>query len=578
MKLEASSQIFLLLSLIFLFISFIFLSFILFFIYRNKKCKIKNEELKKEFNELTLYDFERINLPIDHISFSDKKFENIMYLFNDFSEVYRNKINEIKEKIFKIPKILDNFDWKSFFAYYKSIKAELTLLNSKIHSLFNIKSNILSYKNYISKIIVNYRENSWELVNFYNSILASEIKNVKNIFNIKKQINELKEASINFNECIEKYDLNLIDSCLTNLNDKFFCLWNTINKVYIEIKQSNYINFSINEVKNILNKNFNTFESNIINEAQKKITLVEQNLSFLKEKGNKLKDIENQQITLALVKTLSEVKLNLNISYKSNEFFNKNKSTIDKTFFIVKSFVPNLIKIFKKIYNNFIDDKNIKDDILNCINEFKEILKFISNYSKLLEKTVYDPYDLFEVAKKIIEKIVRNNSNSNNLINEIIKKYSYSKEIINDLTSYRLLIVQLKSYIYKNNLETNIEIKLLDDLLFELNKIEKIFFLKKIENNLKNENVLYSIESLSEIKFKILEIKEKVLKVQLFKAYTEKILGYACLKIYLNNDKNNFKFDKVIDFYNKRKYKESILCITRQIKKQFNPYKKIWKK
>lgn len=552
---------FLIVAIILFLVAILFFSLILYIIFKNKECKLKESNLKKEWNDLSLYDFEKINLPIEHISFIDEKFEKIMFLFNDFAELYSQKMSDIKEKIYKLPKTLENYDWKSFKKIYCSAQMEIKVLKSSLTSLFNIQQNILEYKDYISYILVAYRENSWNLINFYNNNLSDDTKDLTHIKVVKRNVVILRNAAEELNNCIENYDINVTINALNNINGAFCDLWNAINKMYISRKQNNYINYSINEIKNILKNNYKSIKTSVINEAEKQISKVIKNQDYIKINSHKLSEKESQKLTLSIIKTLWKVKKDLNITFKSSEFFNKNKSDIDKSFTMAANYIPEMMKIFKKIYDNFIEDKEVKDLVLSCNANFSLILSEITDYKKQINRNNYDPSELLKKAKKIIQMIVDGISDSDEIISQIITKYNFSKKVLNDITSNKLLLTQMEAFMIKNKMENIEKFEWVKRLSNELNEVENKFF------NEKSNNLQYSIASLAEIKSDIWTLREVLIKTHILKVYTEKIINYACLKIALDDNAIKYKLDKPLELYNECKYKESALSMLSQMKK-----------
>ncbi len=551
--------IFLILSIIFFIISISLFGLILYIFYKNKKYKEMETELKKDWNDLSLYNFEKINLPIEHISFLDEKFEKIMYLFNDFSEKYWEKLEIIKNKIYKLQKTLSNYDWKSFNEIYQSAKLEIRMLKSSLSSLFEIQQNILNYKDYISYILVAYRENSWNLIDFYNTNLSDDTKDIDNIKLIKQNVSNLRFATEELNECLENYDINYTISSINNANSAFCKLWESINKMYITRKQSNYIDYSINEINNILKNNYKTIQTNVINSAEKQMSKVIKNYDYVKANADKGNEKELQKLTLSIIKSLWNIKKDLNITFKSSEFFNKNKLEIDSLFKKAAVYIPDLTKVLNKIFDNFIENTEIKTLILDCNTKFFQILGQIKDYQKQINRNNYDPSDLLDKARNIITMIIDNVSEADKIVAEVISKYNSSKKILNDITCNKLLLTQMKSYMLKNKIDDEKNNELIDRLSNELDGIERKLFIEKSSNN------EYCVAALAECKSEILTLKEILSKTEVLKKYIVKILNYACLKMTLDTSLN-YNLDKTIDLYNDGKFKESALLILNQIK------------
>lgn len=541
------------------FVSSIFLGGIIFVYIKSYGCRQKENLLKKEINELLEYNFEKINIPIDHISYSNQtqEFDSVQEFFNKFAYKFNQKVVEMKSVVYLVPKMLSNYDWKSFSILYDEISYEILMHKKSLASIFELHQNLLKYRDYISYILVSYRENGWNLINFFNKNLSDKNEKIKEI---RSKIKHFKKCTEELNNCIENYDVNNFLKSLDNINDSLLKLIKIINENYIMRKQNNYINYSINEIKNIINKNHQNIKSSIVNHSQKEITRVENNRNYLNANINNLSDYDIEKITTSLIKSLSKVKKVLNITFKSNEFFNQNKSEIDKAFKNMIRLVPLILKTFDKIFNNFIEDRDIKDLIIKSNSSFSSILTKLKSYFATSNKNNYNPGELLESAKQIIEDIIEALSLADKIVLDVDKKYEYSKKILNDITANKLILTQMKAFTIDNNINTENHINMIDKLNAELDVVEKKFFTEK------SNNLEYNFASLSETKSEISALEMNLSRQELMKAYIEKIINYACLQMVLDED-IKYKLSKPIELYNQGQYRESATLILSQMKK-----------
>lgn len=550
----------LIIAFVFFGISLTFLSCIVYTYIKKYKCRQKENKLKREINDLLEYNFEKINIPIEHISYSEQKpeFENMKELFNKFAYEFNNKLESIKQNVYLIPKILNNYDWKSFNIVYDETIFEILMLKKSISSIFDLHQNLLKYRDYISYILVTYRENGWNLINFFNKNLSD--KSNDKIKNIKSKIKNLKKNTEKLNDCIENYDINAISNAINNMNDSFVDLIKVIGDNFIIRKQNNYINYSINEIKTIISKNHQNLRNSEVNQAQKEISKVENNRDYLVANANNLDDTSIEKITISLIKVLSKVKTNLNITFKSSEFFNENKSDIDRAFKNMVKVVPLILKTFEKIFDNFIEDRQIKDMILKCNSSFSMVLEKLGQYFNISNKSSYNPAELLERARNIIELIIDTLSLADRIVMDVDKKYEYSKKILNDITANKLVLTQMKAFVIENKISIQSNIDLIDRLNIELDNIENDFF------NDKSNNLEYNFASLSDTKSEISALKINLTKQEQIKVYIEKIINYACLQMTINED-IKYKLKKPIELYNQGQYKESINLLIGQLRK-----------
>ncbi|MDE5841592.1 MAG: hypothetical protein K2H11_01285, partial [Malacoplasma sp.] len=318
--------------------------------------------------------------------------------------------------------------------------------------------------------------------------------------------------------------------------------------------------YTINEIKNIINKNHHKIKGSIINNAQKEISKIENNRDYLIHKTDNLSDNDIERITVSLIKSLGKVKKTLNITFKSSEFFNQNKSEIDKAFKNMLQILPLILKAFDKIFDNFIEDKDIKDSILKSNSLLSNIMMKLNNYFVISNKNNYNPGELLENARNIIESIIESLSLADRIVLDVDKKYEYSKKILNDITGNKLILTQMKAFVINNNINTDSNIKLIDKLNYELDSIEKKFFEEK------SNNLEYNFAYLSETKSEISILEMSLLKQEKMKEYIEKIINYACLQMTLNEN-IKIKLKKPIELYKNGQYKESATLLLNQMKK-----------
>ncbi|MCF0217968.1 MAG: hypothetical protein HUJ42_02885 [Malacoplasma sp.] len=520
---------------------------------------LKENYLKKELNNLREYDFEKISIPVQHISYANKGqgFDSIADLFNVFAYEFDTKINDIKDHIFNLPAMANNYDWSAFETTYNEIHKEIVNSKSSIKELFEIHYNLLSYRDYVSYLLVSYRENAWNLIHFYEKNLVHKNNKTKEI---KAKIRSLRECADNLNQCIENYDINVIIAAIDNINFEFNELIKLVNHSYIIQKQSNYINYSINEIKTIISQKHQNIKSTIINNAQKAISKVENNRDYLLASVEKLSNKDIETISTSLIRKLSNIKKMLNFSFKSSEFFNYNKTDIDNAFRNMLQIIPSILGTFEKIYGNFIEDREIKTAISNCNALFCTIKIEIDKYFNISQKNNYNTIDLLELAKNIIEDIIEAITLADRIVLDVDKKYEYSKKILNDITSTKLVLTQMKAFIIENKAEEKNNIAMIDKLTNELDTIQKKTYIQK------GDNLEYVFNQLSDTKSEISYLKLALIRKEKMKQYVEKIVNYSCLKM-VNDEDLKLKIAKPVELYNQGLYYESILFLINQLKR-----------
>lgn len=529
---------------------------IIFFFYKNKKCAVKENNLKKEYNKLIDYNFSKINIPIEHIGFSDTKYECISDYFNRFANEFSNNLEDLKDKILKLPNTLKVYDWKNFNTFYESSMTDINAMKVALINFWDKYKNIVQFRNYLGYIFVSYRENSKKIISFYeqNLNLTYDDSGIKNtIVRIKELAYKLSQYSEDMK------NINDIENTLKEFNVDFNKMWNLLNNLYIKDKEYRYIKFSVKEIEEILKTRQNSLNEIDINVTEKILAKINSNIKIL---DKKIANRDFKKLDSAIeyiIRELLKIKKRLNINFKSSEFFNRNKKIFTEALEILIFEQPRLDKIFEKIYNNFSGDIEFNKNILKAKIDLSRISKEAADFISESNKNKYDATNLLTTAKKIIEKILTWSDTATMLVKDVDNKYSYSKTIINSITASKLLLTQINAFLsVNNNINKNI-IGQINRLMNDLNNIEHDFFSDS------NKNFEYNYNKLLETNQEISAINIYAEKSFYLKKYVEKIIFFMNLQM-AKKDNLRYDFQKPIDLYKQGLYFDSVQNLIRQLK------------
>lgn len=539
---------------LFVLLTFLFVFFIsVFFI--NKKYRLKVEYVKKRFNNIVTEDFVKKAIPIEHIGYSDPKYESIANLFNMFGTKFEVEIMTVKEKIFMLSSILKNFDFKNFKKLYFFINEDIDDLETSIELLNELQQHILEYKNYTSFILVSYRENAQKIISFYE-------KNLWTIFNdkvINDFVDKLKKHCVNLNTYVDQIDLKSIKETLEQFNTDFTSAFNLMSNWYIWNKQHKYVKHTVDEIEKVLKSGSKklSHENNIL--VNKKLTLIYQGIASLDKKMSNHNFEKIETAFYSIIKDILFIKKTLQLNFKSTDFLSKNKDFILENFNVILIESKNLFAFLNKIFANFYSSQPIKDETIHLKDQLTLIKKKCNAFIAKNNKVKYDSSELFVESKNIIGDILDMNNAFENLITQVNNKYSFFKMVLNEISSSKLLLAQLLAFIKNNEIDTpQTIINDISKVNNELNTIEINFFTDY------DKEFDYNYNLLLEIKQQIYEISLSISSIYFKKIYVENLISYA--NILMINNNINVNLDEVYTFYQKGKYFESLKKIVKLLK------------
>ncbi|MCF7795533.1 DNA polymerase I [Patescibacteria group bacterium] len=319
----------------------------------------------------------------------------INYKKEDFKLIERNN-KELKKL----------FEYLNFFSLVKKLNLEKEKYENKQKEENIIFDKDINIKNIKDEFIFLLDENLKGIIYYFeNNIHYSDnVKKYKKIFEDKN----IKKISYNLKDIIKK---------LKNINIE-------INNIYFDIKISNYILFSgenINTLEDIIEKNFNYKTKRKQKNENKTQTLfddIKEEMEFKKEEIYFIKEIYELHRT-ELIKR-NQIKLFENIEMKLIEVLSNmelNGILIDKNFLekIQKEYTIKIDKLKKETFNISGYELN-----LNSPKQIQELL-----------------FEKLKINKKGIKKIKTGYSTSTDDLKKILINNPKNKELIELLINFR---------------------------------------------------------------------------------------------------------------------------------------------
>ena len=535
--------------------------FILYIIIKNLCFKSMRDDLIKIYNKLILENFEKKNIPIEHIGYRNQKYEPIAELFQEYSMQYATILENIKNNIYNLSKYIKNYDWINFKKIYKQTYNDLNNLNTSINNINKYYDDILQYRNYISYIIVSYCEKSKSIINFYEKNVGPTYDNE----NIKNVIDKIKNHCIQLEQFVNKIDLLKIMDTLKEFNNNYKNAFSLISNLYIRNKEQKYINYNIAEIEEVLKTDFNKITKENEKKAHKLLMVIKNSEKTLNKKINN-NDFEHVEIIIKdIIEKILFIKKSFNLNFTSNEFLNKNINSVIDSFESVINESTKLYGFLNKINQNFNSIPLITESVSGLKNKLNALTKKCNLFIRENSTKKNNSTSFFLNSKDIVMDIIKWCDEFSSLINEVVNKYVYFKKIITEISSLKLLLAQMMAFL-KKSLENNDKINKkfcdeINNLSIELNKMEKKF------NDEYEITFQYKYNELLDIKHNIYEICKNISIIYFKKTYVKKLIYYA--NILMINENTNIDLKEADDYYNARKYDESLNIILKQLK----PYK-----
>lgn len=540
-------------------VSLIIFSILTFILVRNYYFKQVTESLKKRYNKLTLIDFTKKIIAIDHIGFTNDKYSTLSVLFNEFSEKYESELEKIKVNIQKLSMTIKMYDWKTFKVTYNATLKSLNNFEFCLTEIDKLFEQSLEYRNYISFIIVSYCENSKKMLDFFEKNISSS--NYSNEL-ITTLADRIKQHCININIFIDKPDLNKIMLTMKNFNNDFKKILNLSKNIYARNKELNYIDTSIENIENLLKNGSKKINRNDEKTANKMLTIIKRSRSTL---TRKLKNNEFEQATFVIkeiIQYIINIKTLLKWNFISNDFLSKNKNDIINHFNLFIQESNRFFVYLNKIHQNMSSVPQICNqtivlrDKLNILKKKCSLLIEDKNFATQEEAT-----KSFLIASQIIPDIIEWTNHFFELIKSVTNKFLHFKKIITEISSIKFTIAQLKGFIV-NNCSGDIKNKInkeIKTIALNLNEIEYKF------NHEFDKTLQYNYQSLLEIKQKIYDIKKIITYKYYIKKYAKTVFFYSNILVF--NENANIDLDNANNLYKENKYDQCLNMLLKQLTK-----------
>lgn len=527
-------------------LSFLSLCIVLFLFWIKRVMLIKENNIKNFFNDFVLVDIDKKIILMDNLGFSNSKYEGISDFFLEYRSKFEDSVLEIRKKIFSLINANKFFDWKNFNLIYKSLEKDLSNLKNSLINAEKLIEETFEYRDYISKVIINYRDCSKRIISFYESNLGMTFDNSQ----IVSLINEIRNNNLAINNFFEPESLEFIIETFKSFNKSLINFTNFIENLYVLDKENKYINYSIGEINEFLNSKSNKINSSNINKANKVLTKINSSILVLKNKID-IFDFESiSKISNHIIKELVEIKKVLQLDFSSSEFFSENKNSLLEIISIFKNSYKKINSSLIKMRDNFSKDTIFLEEIDKEIFKLKELLDALIKVENEINSN-FNSSHLIVVAKNSISQISYWIESCEVLTKSAILKYKYFKIVMNEISSNKLLVAQLLVFLKKSNFRSEFYT---NNILALKNR------LNRIENNILsdyNANFEYFYNLLTDAKEEIYLLSQDFIRLFIAKTYIEKMIWFINLKSFEKN-KNNIDLTLVMKFYRNGEYQKGI--------------------
>ena len=426
-------------------------------------------------------------------------FNNISYIKEQIQDTKKSCQEEIIRLIgtyehFMITSVILQSNTQSFINMIPKDKKKLLSMCLKLDKLNYIKPHILTKNSF-------YKEKHKELLKRKNNIINLSLEEIKKSYDNKNKELDIINNNIN-NLKIKRKEKEIINNSI-----QYYNIIDIDNKIKLIEKLKDDIDIKIDKLE----------IENRMNELVNKKSLI----GFIKEDNYKKIDLNNYEE----IKDKYENNINIlldkfNNYYKidNNEFINIKNNLLD-----IKDNI-NFLLNFNKIKEINILEDNIKE-IDNEIEDIKDKLKKINNKEqyfilkkeieeyKINEKNILEKNILINEINNINDELDKENNNKIELYNEIIILKKNIDEIYNIDRELDEIYISKNIYEILNNLVSNngLEIYLISEYLgtinSSINNIIELYSDKKLELNIKNDEINLSITS-NNVPIKILGAME----------------------------------------------------------------------
>ncbi|EPZ35695.1 P-loop containing nucleoside triphosphate hydrolase domain-containing protein [Rozella allomycis CSF55] len=549
-----------------------------------RKCKNKIENIINEFENKNILDISKtLTIDLDDLSSDeivlnfDKEFKNVLRNVEENVEELRNELTNGDSMRISFQKFIKEFELKKDCPLcsrkFNNLKEENCFENKLKNFILNLPSNLVlkqrefeSQNNLLNKLKLNSHliPKIKDLFSLIKKDLLDLEKIKKEIFNLKDEISEIDLKCLEKKKELETIS-NLVKDC-----ELIFKRFNEIKNLEKEIQNLNLdlsqgIPWSLEELNESFNKSKNSFDEN-----NKKINKL--NLE-LRDKIKLISNLESlinkDQSSLNSIKVQLEKKNNLklensNLSIQINLIQNELNDLLQKQI----EFEPNLLKLKQK-KNEITSDYSLKQqEINNQINFYSKHLNSLRELKFDCEKFQNSKIDLeiSEIEKKV-EEINSKIKQNLDKIEEINQKIQFSIQKFRKVDSAERTIL--------DNLRLRNQIKRLNDLKIEIDKLKLEFSKFKFDLNKKNklESEITNLISQKSVIFgelKQLEIQKNSYSLELKsdyknvrEKYSEQLIKVTSLELSQSDlDKYGKALDSAIMKYHSVKMKEinKIIC------------------
>jgi len=467
----------------------IFIIFCYFFILHLKNKK-KLYAIKENFNNLT----EAIDiLKFKHLSVLSKNNIELKKIYGEISsciKLCQEKLRTIKNNIFDVTELLSTFNERKTRNEIKFLIKDLKYVDLAVGKIRNIYKNVSEGSQMIADALISYRENSADVVKFYEHNLCVSYDNE----DFKETWEKILALLVKINTEILENAEEETKSDMLKVNYILEDFFNKTKNFYVYDKALKYVRANYNACSKIIKKDGNKF-------AKKEKDYVEEKLLAVKSNNKMLEDFikianwdKSKKYSIVAIKNIEEVRNSLETNESIELLLQENIKICGLMITNISNSVESIGKLLNFQKNT--DDVFFIRKSEDLINEFK-VIKII--YNEILSKSKIVDFltkkDLLNKTISLIDKLNQFDNNIAYLSKYVLARYTIFIKIISMISSIKFYIAQIDS-VYLKNIKSQ---KIIDQIKFLNSEIKSIEEKMNENFNLHSKSIHEELTTLSDL-------------------------------------------------------------------------------
>ena len=412
---------------------------VVFFLHR--KALNFEYEIKERFNDIACYSYTNKFKQLKLLAKNNIQFEKILNSIFENKKFFDQQLQVVKTKIMNLSKINSKYLYHKSARLSKEISIDLDKCQLMVNDLKHISASATEYSKSVNDLIVDYREITNDVSNFYELHLASKYNNeiFKNILiAINSSVNEAQTYITKFNND------NLL-SILQKINSHITTFFHTVLELYIVNRLSIYLTTIQKQIDVYLKTNAKNLSSVDIFSIEKNNTIAKNNIEMMNQNLSTITLKQAHDNAIVATKHLEKSLTKLQMGDKTNVLIQQNIKLLDNQILRLTKGINDISNAFSNILKYF----GKKDPLTtNKIRKLVDDLQAITLFYQRLGQTYkeYGSIDRREFLNNIYQiskQIINWKNELINLMNGIFKQYKQAITVNDELAEIKLTLSQL---------------------------------------------------------------------------------------------------------------------------------------